>query len=368
MGNKKVSFLIPTLKGGGAERVIVNLANEFALKGNHVELVTLNPYGEYKSQVSERVKIIDLGSSRAIFSIFPLIRYVKQHKPDAIISALDYFNIISLLAKMCTNTNTKFIVTEHSTLSLSFQNNKTIVMSLLPKLMKLLYPFADNIIAVSNGVADDLIKKIRISPGKVKVIYNPVLSNQIEKIALESVDCDWLTAKTHPVILAVGRLTEAKDFTTLIYAFKKVSEQLPAKLIILGEGEQRNHLEGLVNELNLESQVQLRGFVENPYSYMKNADLFVLSSKWEGLPTVLIEALCIGKKIISTDCKSGPREILSNGKYGTLVPVGDASKLADEIIFNIDSSFSFEPKEELEDYLKKFKAEQVAEEYYNFIF
>lgn len=368
MSNKKVSFLIPTLKGGGAERVIVNLANEFAQKGNIVELVTLNPNGEYRSQVSEKVKIIDIGRSRALFSIFPIIQYVKKHNPDAMVSALDYFNIISLIAKIFARTKTKFIVTEHSTLSLSIKNNKSISGIVLPKLMKLFYPFADNIIAVSDGVAEDLVQLIKIDKRKIKVIYNPVLHNKLEELATEQISCDWLTKKGNPVILSVGRLTEAKDFPTLLYALKKVNERTTVKLIILGEGELRNSLEVLVKDLNLEKHVQLIGFVNNPYSYMKRADLFILSSKWEGLPTVLIEALSLGKKIISTDCKSGPREILGNGKYGTLVPVGDIDRLAGEIINNIHTPLPFEPKGDIKHFLQKFKVDQVAKEYYDFIF
>jgi glycosyltransferase involved in cell wall biosynthesis len=368
MSQTKISFLVPTLGGGGAERVMVNLANQFAINGHYVDLVTLDPTGVYRNQVSEHVNIVTLNSPRALFSIYSLVSYVKKKQPDALVSALDYMNVIALLSKLLARTKTKFIVTEHSNQSLNASYNKSIVTTVLPKFMKALYKYADSIVAVSSGVADDLIEKIGIAPDKLKVIYNPVLTKQIKQKASEKPDCEWFTTKTSPVVLSVGRLTDAKDYPTLLEAFKVVIEQIDAKLIILGEGELRDSLTELIKKLCLENHVLLKGFVENPYSYMNHADLYVLSSKWEGLSNVLIEALSLGKSIISTDCKSGPREVLADGKFGTLVPVGDSNRLAEAIIESIKHPIPLLASDELSNYLMKFTTEYVAKQYYDFIF
>ena len=234
----------------------------------------------------------------------------------------------------------------------------------MPLFMRLTYRSADTIIAVSNGVADDLSTMLKLKRNQINVIYNPVVSEHLIKNSREPVDHPWLTSNKVPVILGVGRLTEAKNFNALIHAFSIVVASIPARLIILGEGEQRDSLETIIDQLNLADQVDLPGFTNNPYPYMRCADLFVLSSIWEGLPTVLIEALSCGTKVVSTDCPSGPREILENGKWGTLVPVNNAEELANAMIFSLEHASHFPDPQSWEHYTVKNSLSQ----YNKFIF
>ncbi len=288
--------------------------------------------GPYLSQIPDDIQIIDLNVSRVALSLFPLVKYLRKNKPLALISALNHANIIAILAAKISLTKTKILVTEHSTLSRSLLHATNFRTKLMPLFMKFCYPLAEHVIAVSNGVADDLLKTLNISRSKIKVIYNPVVTDDLFQKANEEVDHPWFKNKQHPIVLAVGRLTEAKDYPTLIKAFYHVRKQKEAKLVILGDGEKREELLNLIRDMGLEGDVDIIGFVQNPYAYMKRCSVFVLSSKWEGLPTVLVEALACGAKIVATDCPSGPREILESGKYGCLVRVGDEKGLATEIL------------------------------------
>jgi glycosyltransferase involved in cell wall biosynthesis len=198
------------------------------------------------------------------------------------------------------------------------------------------YPWADAIVTVSQGSAEDLAR-LGLSSDCIKVIYNPVVTPELFEKVTEPVEHPWFEPGSPPVILGVGRLEKQKDFPTLIRAFAQVRQQRPARLMILGEGQERPDLETLVQELGLAENVALPGFVANPYAYMGKAALFVLSSLFEGLPTVLIEAMATETPVVSTDCKSGPAEILANGQYGKLVAVGDVKGMAEAIISTLEA-------------------------------
>jgi glycosyltransferase involved in cell wall biosynthesis len=223
------------------------------------------------------------------------------------------------------------VVTIHNTLSLAKQNASGARAKVMPNFMRHCFPWADEIVAVSEGVADDFAAVTGLERSRITTIYNPVISTTLTEKAKEPVDHPWFAPGQPPVVLAVGRLTKQKDFPTLIRAFDCLRRERPVRLMILGEGEERMALEGSIRQLGLNDSVSLPGFVDNPYPYLSRAGVFVLSSKWEGLPTVLIEALAVGVPVVSTDCKSGPREILDDGKYGQLVPVGDSAALAKAI-------------------------------------
>jgi len=336
MNQHHIAIFLPSLRGGGAERVMVNLAKAFAKNNFQVDLVLAKAEGPYLSQISNDIRIVDLNVSRVALSLFPLARYLRKNKPFALISALNHANIIAILAAKASLAKTKILVTEHSTLSRSLLYPVNFRTKLIPLFMKFCYPLADHVIAVSNGVADDLSKTLNLSRSKIKVIYNPVVTDELFEKANEEVDHPWFKDKHPPVILAVGRLTEAKDYPTLIKAFYHVRQQKEAKLVILGDGEKREELLNLIKDMGLERDVDIIGFVQNPYAYMKRCSVFVLSSKWEGLPSVLVEALACGANVISTDCPSGPREILESGKYGCLVRVGDEKGLAKEILKKLE--------------------------------
>jgi glycosyltransferase involved in cell wall biosynthesis len=202
----------------------------------------------------------------------------------------------------------------------------------MSKLVRRFYPWACKIVAVSQGVADDLIQITKLPLSRIQVIYNPVVAPELREKAKEPVAIPWFAATNDPVILSVGRLTELKDFPTLIRAFALVRRKLPCRLLILGEGDQRASLEGLVSRLGLEEHVLLPGFASNPYSYMAQAAVFVLSSISEGLPSALIEAMAVGTPVVSTACPSGPSEIITPEVNGLLVPSADPEALAEAIL------------------------------------
>ncbi|MBE2925250.1 glycosyltransferase [Anoxybacillus flavithermus] len=364
--DKHIAIFLPSLRGGGAERVMVNLAKAFSKNNFRVDMVLAQAEGPYLSQIPSDIRIVNLNASRVALSLFPLVRYLRKNRPYALIAALNHANIIAILATKASLTKTRIFVTEHSTLSRSLLHPVNVRTKLMPFFMKLFYPMADHVIAVSNGVADDLSKTLNLSRSKIKVIYNPIVTDDLFQKANEEVDHPWFKNKQHPVILAVGRLTEAKDYPTLIKAFYHVRKQKEAKLVILGDGENREELLNLVKDMGLEQDVDIIGFVQNPYAYMRKADLFLLTSKWEGFGNVLVEAIACGTPVISTDCPSGPAEILDNGNYGKLVQVGDVEALTESILRYFSGSYDID-LDKLLSRANDFHVEKIAKRYLHFL-
>lgn len=327
----RVALFIPNLAGGGAERVILNLAHAMLEFGLSVDLLVASVEGPYAKQIDTKIRLINFNTSRTLNSFPQLLKYLRQYRPKALISALSHCNVMAIVAKKVAMVSTKVVVSEH--LAFSFLDTASPkVQSAHQKMfvtMRLAYPFADAIVTVSQGVADDLRSVAGIKQ-KTKVIFNPVLSKEVFRKAALPVSHPWLHTDI-PVIVGVGRLNRQKDFPTLLRAFALLRRMRPARLMILGEGEDRPQLEDLIKELNISEDVWLPGFVDNPYAYMKHADIFVLSSIFEGLPTVLIEAMAVGTPVVATDCKSGPSEILGAADYGTLVPMQNPEAMAKAI-------------------------------------
>ncbi len=327
----KLAIFLPSLNGGGAERAMLNLAHGLAECGYAVDLVLAQAKGPYLGDVHEPIRVVDLRASRVLTSLPALARYLRREQPTAMLSALDYANVVALWARRLVGIPRRVVVNEQNTLSRSARNSARWRQRMVPHLVKRFYPWADYVIGNSQGVADDLVQVTGLPRERIKILYNPIVTPEVREKARAPLNHAWFEADQPPVLLAVGRLTKQKDFPTLIRAFAQVRQTRPARLLILGEGPDRPALEALVNQLGLEDDVALPGFVENPYAYMSRASLYVLSSRWEGLPTVLVEALYCGPPIIATDCPSGPREILADGQHGLLVPVGDVTALTQAI-------------------------------------
>jgi glycosyltransferase involved in cell wall biosynthesis len=327
----KLAIFLPSLVGGGAERAMLNLAHGLAERDFAVDLVLAQAKGPYLSQVNESIRVVDLKASRVLSSLPKLALYLLRERPKALISALDYANIVALWARRLVGIPRQVLVNEQNTISRSAHNSARRRQRMVPQLVKRFYPWADYIVGNSHGVADDLCKITRLPRERIRILYNPVVTPELREKAQAQLNHPWFEPGQPPVILAVGRLTKQKDFPTLIRAFAQVLRTRSAHLLILGEGPDRPALARLINQLGLEDDIAMPGFVDNPYAYMSRASLYVLSSQWEGLPTVLIEALYCGSPIIATDCPSGPREILENGKHGLLVPVGDVAALSQAI-------------------------------------
>ena len=327
----KVALFMPDFSGGGAERVMLTLAGEFARKGYNVDLVVTNARGSIAGDVPLGVQVVDLDAKRMPASFFKLARYLRRVRPEAMLVSQAPTNCIAIWAKQLAHVRTRLVISEHVAQSVMAGEADSLRFRLLPKLMRYSYPRADAVIAVSGGVADDLAKLIKFPRDQIKVIYNPVVTPGMLELSHERIDHAWFVPDGPPVILGVGRLNKQKDFSTLIRAFAELRQSLIARLVILGEGDERNKLEVLIAELGIQEDVELPGFVSNPYKYMRAASVFVLSSRWEGLPTVLIEALALGVTVVSTDCPCGPAEILEKGGCGFLVPVGGVSELVGAI-------------------------------------
>ena len=324
MTRAPIAFFLPSLRGGGAQRVIVNLVQGVVQRGEPVDLVLAVADGVFLDQLPTQARVVDLRAGRLVGSLVPLIRYLRRERPRVLISSMSHANIVALWAAKLAGRGTPVMVTVHNTMSESSGSGGGLELRLLRRF----YPWATWIVAVSRGAADDLARTTGLPRSRVEVVYNPVITPAILAQSRTLPEHPWFESGGPPVILGVGRLTRQKDFLTLVRAFAELRRRRRARLIILGEGEDRPALEGLVAELGLRDSVSLPGFRDNAAAYMARSALFVLSSAWEGLPTVLIEALAAGTRVVSTDCPSGPREILQGGRLGALVPVGDAPALA----------------------------------------
>jgi glycosyltransferase involved in cell wall biosynthesis len=358
---KKIILYAASLRGGGAERVMVTLANGFSELSYNVKLVLVKKVGEYIDEVSDKVEIVDLECSRVLYSILPFSRYLRNENPEIVVSTQSHVNIAAICAKLLSNNNAKILVREASTPSIS-SSHAGFRSKVISYLLRFFYNKADVVVCPSNGVSQDLQEKYFFDSGRIKVVPNPM---HIQKILKQSQSQEEVCLPdrfdpSRPYIIAVGRLTKPKNFPLLIHAFSLVRNKIDARLVILGEGEDRQDLEALVKELGLSQYVYMPGFVENPFAYMKRSSVFVLSSLWEGLPNVLIQAMIVGTPVVATDCPSGPKQILENGKWGKLVPIGDEQEMANAILDVFENGHEKIPMEMLE---KEYSTESVLKKY-----
>ena len=337
MNTQKIAFFLPSLRGGGAERMMMCLAEGLAQCGFSVDIVLGKAEGPYLKDVSSKVRVVDLNESRILKSLPALVRYLRSEKPDVLLSAMAHVNIVTVCARFFAMVSTRIVISEHNNLTFSTRSASSKRERFMPWLMRFFYPIADGVVAVSKGVGDDLARVIKLPRERITTIYNPVVTPELLRKAQKPNYHPWFRPGEPPVILGIGRLTKQKDFSSLLQAFALVRKERPARLIILGDGEERHELEELSKKLGIDADVDMPGFVDNPYKYLSHAAAFVLSSRWEGLPTVLIEAMACGCPLVSTDCPSGPREILENGKYGKLVEVGDAAGLVAAIMASLNN-------------------------------
>lgn len=320
-------------KGGGVQRGRVTIANALASRGVQVACVLPEAEGPFLEGLSPNVAVVDLGTRRPITLVRRFARYLREQKPAAVIASQQHAIVAAVLARRLAGSDVFLAAIQHNTLSeLCRQSRRPTVRWLLPRAARLLFRSADRVCAVSAGVAEDLAAVTGISVRDIRVVHNPTVTQEIAQQAALDSGHAWLDAKDRPVILGVGNLIPIKDFATLIGAFARVRQTRPARVVILGDGEERPKLAGLAHDLGVAEDVDLPGFRPNPYAFMARADVFALPSRVEGMPNTIIEALACGCPVVSTDCPSGPAEILENGRYGRLVPVGDAAALAAAIL------------------------------------
>lgn len=323
----RVSILLPDLRGGGAERVVVNLANSFVQRGYEVDMVLLSATGEFLADLRPEIRVVDLQVKRLRGALLPLVRYLRNSRPDSILACMWPLTVISLWARRLARVPARVVVSEHTTWSRDEIASSTFGRWKVSTTMHHAFTHAHSIVAVSQGAADDLARFANLDRHAITVIYNPVVGDAKPPASAPFAPAGWWTGP-HRKVLAVGTLKLIKDYATLLHAFARLRQRVDARLLILGEGECRAALEAQARQLGIEASVFMPGFVKDTSLYYQQADLHVLSSTGEGLPTVIIEALEAGTPVVSTDCPSGPREILSDGQFGRLVPVGDAAALA----------------------------------------
>lgn len=327
-----VAMVTPSLAGGGAERVAVELAGAFAGRNLAVDMVMATGQGPYLEQLSPAVRQVDLGKSRMRSALIPLIRYIRRARPGVIIAFQDHCNIFCLLAKRLAGSRARMIVTVHDVFSLANRQSKHTRARLMIPAARLLYPWADEIVAVSPGGARDLERELRLPAGKVRVLPNPVVTPRLFAMAEEQPEHPFALDGAPPFLLAVSRLEKVKGYSTILRAFARIAPRTPARLLILGEGEDRPRLEALVRELGLADRVAMPGFLKNPYACMARAAVFVLGSRREAFGNVLVEAMALGRPIVSTACVDGPVEILENGRWGWLTPIDDDEAMAQAML------------------------------------
>ena len=313
----------------------LQLARELRARGHRVDLVLAQATGPLASEVPAGVEVVNLAAPRVLRAIPGLARYLRSARPRVLMSRMFHANFAAIVAARLARTSTPTIVVEASHLSAQIDRGK---LSFFHRhLLARAYRQADAVVGVSRGVSQDLIDVLRLPPPHVHTIYNPVVEPSLAARAAQSPSHIWFADRSTPVFVAVGRLSAEKDYATLLRAFARLRKGRAARLVILGEGPERARLEHLARELELQSCVALPGFCRNPHAAMKRAAGFVLSSRYEGLPNALVEALACGCPAAATDCPSGPNEILANGRWGELVPVGDDAALAAAMARLLDS-------------------------------
>jgi glycosyltransferase involved in cell wall biosynthesis len=402
---RPLAFYIHSVRSGlGAEKVVLNVISGLAARGREVDLLIEDVEDGLRDRLPAGVNVVDVSAAAQasageafcrIASFFvnlfrrveadpcglatfrvalvrflikrhpplhALRRYLFRRRPQAVISFLNYPNIALLLAAQLGKGDTRIYVNVRNNISGEVAGAKSRRMREMPVLMRNLFPLADGIVAVSEGVAADTERLMQMPAGRVTTIFNPVYRPEILALADAEAPHPWLKANAHalPVVLGVGKMKPQKDFPALLKAFAQLRKERPARLIILGDGAGRKDLESLAAKLGIRADVDFPGYVANPYVYFRHASVFVLSSAWEGLPNALIEAMACGCPVVSTDCPSGPAEILDGGRFGRLVPVGDAKAMARAIGETLDQPATSQAPRE---HAQRFTFDRVVERY-----
>jgi glycosyltransferase involved in cell wall biosynthesis len=370
----RLAFYLDNFEGGGVQRTVLTLAGALAARDHPVDVLVCRPRGALEDQVPPGVEVVALGkpafwSARALALksdpgqlgailcglvlsprpsptlgwLGPLAEALEARRPYALCSATTQMNIEAALARRLAAVDTRIIVSERNALRGGHLHHGWPA-RFLPALIRRTYGQADGVVAVSDGVADDLAAWSGLPGARIVTIYNPVVTDELRRLQREPVDHPWFKPGAPPVVMSAGRLGRAKDFPTLIRAFARVRQAHPARLVIFGKGKSETKtaksiavLQALAAEVGIGGDVALPGFVANPFAYMARAATFALSSINEGLPGVLIQAMACGCPVVSTDCPSGPAEILAGGRYGRLVPPGDDQALAEAILATLET-------------------------------
>ena len=333
----RIAIFAATSGHSGVDRLMQHLIPALAGHAYRIDVLHVRKHGPQIDSPPEGVSVIDTGSSHVYSSLPAVVRYLKTSRPVVMLSDKDRVNRTALLARWLAGVSTRLVFSSGTTISIDLSHRGWFERWLQRFSMGRLYRYADNVIVTSKGVADDMAAYTGLERSRIEVVPCPVVPDDLFQAELQKPDHPWFANQQIPVVLAVGELSRRKDFATLIRAFAHVRQQRPCRLLILGKGDQKETLRGMARDRGIQEDVDLHGFAPEPYRFMAHADLLAFTSLWEGLGFVIIEALAVGTPVVATDCPSGPREILQDGKYGLLVPVGDDSALADAILATLDN-------------------------------
>lgn len=328
-----IAFFTSSMGDGGAQRTVANLVRGFAELGYSVDLVLIDPNGPYLDTLPKEVNVVDFNVDRAITTIPSLAIYLSRNDPDIFFSTIEYLNVVALISYQLSASEATTIIRTASVRSA--HDIHTPKQQIQYRLAKRLYPRADQLIALSNYVKDDMQSHYQLRDRTIEVIYNPVNISEIQSLAQQKPDHEVFYSDSE-VIVNVGRFNEEKDILTTVRAFAQVVPERDVELLLLGKGPQKEKLTELATDLDIKERVHMPGFVDNPFRYVHSSDVFVLSSRWEGFGNVLVEAMACGTPVVATNCPGGPSEILDEGTYGNLVPVGDEKALASAIERTLD--------------------------------
>ncbi len=345
---------------GGVERMLVNLIAGFVTAGREVDLLLIRNQGPHLAGLPPAVNRIPLGSNHSLLAIPALARYLRQARPRALLAAKDRAGRAAVLARALAGVDTRLVLRLGTNLSASLAGRSALRRAWRYWPIRRLYPHLDHIVAVSAGVAADTATIAGLPREAITVIRNPVITPDLRQRAAAPCPHPWFQGEGPPVLLGAGRLQRQKDFPTLIRAFARVRQVHPCRLVIIGEGQERPALTALIGQLGLANQVDLPGFQAQPLPFLARANLFVLSSAWEGSPNVLTEAMALGTPVVATNCPSGPAELLDGGRIAPLVPVGDVEALAAAILATLDLP---PPPDRLQDVVADYEQAYSAQRY-----
>ncbi len=360
MTKKRVAIFVSFSGQGGVERMITHLAQGMIDAGVDVDMVLIKAKGEHLKAIPEQARIIRLNSKHTFTSLFELVKYLKNDCPDALLAVKHRAIKTAVLARKLAKVNIPLAGRLGTTVSAALEGRSRFKKWTWYHSMRKAYHQVDTIIPVSRGVADDVRQITQLPDKQLKVVRNPVITPALHEKAAIKLDHPWFQEGQPPVILAAGRLTRQKDFPTLLRAFALAQKQRPCRLLILGEGGDREKLKQQAKQLGIEQDLAMPGFADNPYNYMAHAGVFVLSSRWEGSPNVLTEAMAIGCPVVATDCPSGPVELLDGGRIAPLVKMGNEEMMADAIVQVLDQPGD---KQQLKEAVSEYNRDTSARAY-----
>lgn len=324
----RIACFFSTSGHSGVDRAAKHLLPALAGRGYAVDLLKVRKHGPDLPEVPDGLRIIDLGSRHTYACLPAIVRYLRRERPEVMLSDKDRVNRTALLARALARVPTRLVLSSGTTISIDLADRGPLERFIQRNSMGHLYPFAERVIVTSKGVADDMAEYTGLARERILVVPSPVIPDALFDARLPRPEHPWFAEGAEPVILGVGELGYRKDFPTLIRAFARLRRERPCRLMILGRGNQRERLLALAAELGVAEHVELPGYVDQPYAYMAHAALLGFTSLWEGLGFVPIEALALGTPVVSTDCPSGPREVLQDGRYGPLIALGDHEAMA----------------------------------------